>query len=65
MFFALRRSTLFSVLVWMVLSLMPTPALAVDEFIEINPFLKKIPLAIPDFKPLAEGGATRETSAEA
>ncbi|MGD9331599.1 MAG: Tol-Pal system beta propeller repeat protein TolB, partial [Desulfobacterales bacterium] len=42
-----------------------TPALAVDEFIEINPFLKKIPLAIPDFKPLAEGGATRETSAEA
>jgi len=39
-------------------------ASAADEFIEINPFLKKIPLAIPDFKPLSEGAPARETADE-
>ena len=60
-----RRTTLFSVLVLLMLSLATSPAWAVDEFIEINPFLKKIPLAIPDFKPLSEGTPSQETSVEA
>ncbi len=61
----MRRSVLWSVLVLMLLSSAATPASAVDEFIEINPFLKKIPLAIPDFKPLSEGEPAREAADEA
>ncbi|MBL0715375.1 MAG: Tol-Pal system beta propeller repeat protein TolB [Desulfosarcina sp.] len=43
----------------------PAAAGAVDEFIEIHPFLKKIPLAIPDFKPLTPDAATTQTAREA
>jgi len=49
----------------LLLPLMSAPVQAVDEFIEINPFLKKIPLAIPDFKPLAPGTPTLETAQNA
>ncbi len=38
---------------------------AVDEYYEIHPFLKKIPLAIPDFKPLEPGDTTAETARQA
>jgi len=60
-----RRSILAPVLMLLLLLLLVIPASAVDEFIEINPFLKKIPLAIPAFKPLSEGALALETSDEA
>ncbi len=43
----------------------PHGAAAVDEFIEIHPFLKKIPLAIPDFKPLDSEADTAQTALDA
>ncbi len=43
----------------------PQRATAVDEFIEIHPFLKKIPLAIPDFKPLDREADTAQTAVDA
>jgi TolB protein len=61
----LRRSVFLPFLILLLLSLAAAPAWAVDEFIEINPFLKKIPMAIPDFKPLSEGEPSRETADEA
>ena len=60
-----RKSFLWPVVLVLLLSLAATPASAVDEFIEINPFLKKIPLAIPDFKPLSEGAPARQAADEA
>ena len=60
-----RKALLFSLLMILLLPLAPAPAGAVDEFIEINPFIKKIPLAIPDFKPLAAGPESQETADEA
>ena len=62
---SVRRSILAPVLMLLLLLLPVIPASAVDEFIEINPFLKKIPLAIPAFKPLSEGALALETSDEA
>jgi TolB protein len=47
------KETLLSAALMVALSVViPSTAGAVDEFIEIHPFLKKIPLAVPDFKPL-------------
>lgn len=63
--FYFRRLTFLPLIVLMLLTLTAAPARAADEYIEINPFLKKIPLAIPDFKPLADGAPSRETSDEA
>ena len=65
MVFVMRRLILFLVLMMLILSLPVTSCLAVDEFIKINPFLKKIPLAIPEFKPLSEDAPSQETSTEA
>ena len=65
MVYGLRRYNFFPALVLLLLSLWAAPSFAVDEFIEINPFLKKIPIAIPDFRPLSEGAPTLETSDEA
>ncbi len=65
MFYLNCRLFRYPVLILLLYCLAATPALAVDEFIEINPFLKKIPLAIPDFKPLSEGPATQDTADEA
>jgi TolB protein len=61
----MRRWVLLPVLMLLVVSVAATPASAVDEFIEINPFLKKIPLAIPDFKALSPGEPAQETADEA
>ena len=57
-----RQSLLFFLSVLLLVSLATGTAGAVDEFIEINPFIKKIPLAIPDFKPLAAGEDSREVA---
>ena len=60
------RTVVYSVAMLTALSGAMTPAAhAVDEFIDIHPFLKKIPLAIPDFKPLETDEATGQTAAEA
>ena len=60
-----RRWILCPVVVAVVFVMAVTPSSAVDEFIEINPFLKKIPLAIPDFKPLANDSLSEESANEA
>jgi TolB protein len=60
-----KQSIRFPLVVLVMLALTTAPAWAVDEFIEINPFIKKIPLAIPDFKPLETGQDSRETADEA
>ena len=59
------RAMYAAVLVVALLVVCPPMAVAVDEFIEIHPFLKKIPLAIPDFKPLAPDEKTARTAGEA
>jgi TolB protein len=47
-------------------ALLPCPrAQAVDEYITVNPFLRKIPLAVPDFKPLISDAASAESAQEA
>jgi TolB protein len=60
------RGAAYSVAILMALFGAMTPAVhAVDEFIDIHPFLKKIPLAIPDFKPLEADETTGQTAVEA
>ncbi len=51
----------------LVLSLGLTGAAAAADvpFIEINPFLRKIPLAIPEFKPLSPGQGSEAMAADA
>jgi TolB protein len=61
----IRRFVLFTVLATVLPVFLATPSPAVDEFIEINPFLKKIPLAIPEFKPLVEDAPSQESATAA
>jgi len=60
-----RRFGLLPILVMLLLLLVAAPSQAVEEFIEINPFLKKIPLAIPEFKPLTEDAPSVQAATEA
>ena len=60
------KVTLLSAAIMVALSVViPSTASAVDEFIEIHPFLKKIPLAVPDFKPLDPDETTTRLANEA
>ena len=62
----ISRKTLYAAAIGLAfLVSLPSIAVAVDEFIEIHPFLKKIPLAIPDFKPLESGETTAQTAGQA
>jgi TolB protein len=60
-----RKALYSAAIVLILLAALPSTAVAVDEFIDIHPFLKKIPLAIPGFKPLEPDPATAETAGEA
>lgn len=59
-----RKAVFAAAMVLLLTVLRPPTADAVDEFIDIHPFLKKIPLAIPDFKPLEPGDATAQTAGQ-
>jgi TolB protein len=61
-----RRNLYLTLIIVLIMALgQGIEARAVDEYYEIHPFLKKIPLAIPDFKPLEPDAATAETAGEA
>ncbi|MDJ0722324.1 MAG: Tol-Pal system beta propeller repeat protein TolB [Desulfobacterales bacterium] len=60
-----RMAPYAAAIVLTLLVLHPHGAAAVDEFIEIHPFLKKIPLAIPEFKPLDSEADTARTALDA
>jgi TolB protein len=66
MYITTKRTALKSaVILLLLLFIGPPPTTAVDEFIKIHPFLKKIPLAISNFKPLDADGATAQTAGAA